>query len=1536
MNSRRAWIYCCAVAALSIALAAQAQLANAPWPKFRADIRNTGVSALNAMEWTKPRWGFATGGPVISSPAVGSDGAIYFTSQDGKLYVVNADSTLRWQYNIANTGNSSPAIRADGGVCVGSTDGYLYMINPSGTLSWRYNLASAANSPPSIGPDGTIYIGTDIGYVYAFTSNGYRRWRQALTTGCKTSIAIGLDGNVYFGCEDGSLYSMKPTTGTYRWRKSTGGPMRSSPACSTDGMVYAGSDDGYLYKFKCSTGDLVWKTYLGDSIRSSPALATNGTLYVGDQGGSLCAVSSAGVINWRFTTGGPITSSPALDGQGMIYFGCEDGCIYAVKPDGSLGWKSQIGSPIYSSPAIGAEGATYIGCADGKLYGFGDDTTPPTTPVVVDDGAYSADPSCLHASWSASDPQTGIAEYSYAIGKFCNGVEVVGWTNVGKQTSATICGLALSTGTTYYFSVKAKDGAGLWSEIGCSDGIKVDLTAPTTPTVTDDGQFTLSANTLHARWSATDAQSGVAGYEYCIGTSKGASDLLSSRVTGANEVMETGLALQSGRTYYFSVRARNGAGLWSAWGYSDGIMCDSTPPTAPVVVDEGGYASSPGRICANWSSSDAESGIAGYSYCIGTSTSSADVVGWTPCGAQQSICLNGLNLVGGATYYVCVKATNGAGRESAIGCSDGVRVDTTPPTVPEVLDEGTFTCNATSLNAIWHAEDPETDVVEYMCAVGSSPGAADLRGWGTAGPATEFSFTDLALQNGRTYYISVRAKNAAGLWSDIGTSDGITVETTPPTTPVVIDEGDYTFRTDALYAEWSSSDPESGIAEYMYTIGTSPGATNVVGWTSAGTETSLTVNELSLVNEQVYYFAAKARNGAGQWSAVGRSNGIRCRPTAPAWAKFRADTGNTGASVFVGSQTGRLEWKFQTEGWVDSSPAVLADGSVIVGSGDGALYCIGKNGSLRWKLQTNGPVDSSPTVDMNDTVYVGSYDRRLYAITSFGSVKWAFYTLGPIVASPAISQDGTIYVGSTDGRLYALQSNGSLKWHLTTGGEITSTAAIASDGGICVGSGDGKVYMVDPSGAVRWRYQTGSAISASPAIGREGNIYVGSGDGYFYAISPAGARLWRFAAGRVFESSAGFGRDGTIYAATGADWSQVGYLYAFGPEGNVRWQTALPGGAKSSPAVGKDGTIYIGAGNFQIYAFDSNGNLKWNVFTQAAVQSSPAIGKDGAVHVGSSDGFVYCFKDLPYVDSTPPVVPVIQDDGDFTSALHSLHASWNSDDPETGISGYEYAIGTAPGLTDVVAWTALGPVTSVTQTGLNLAIGQCYYFAVRARNAVGMWSTAGLSNGIVVAQGLGINRIGDAKKLPDGTVVFLNDKAVTATFDGKFYLEDLDRAAGIAVRSYEHVQVGEMVSVGGELATGVGERQVNSTLVKHLRMLDRPLEPLLVTNSAVCKKSTTARTSPLPQAVGMENTSLLVSTSGRVIEVGDTWFTIEDGSMLRETPSRRGLLVRCGTLTKPLVDDYVIATGIACVELDGLSPIRTVRMRSADDARSVE
>ena len=97
----------------------------------------------------------------------------------------------------------------------------------------------------------------------------------------------------------------------------------------------------------------------------------------------------------------------------------------------------------------------------------------------------------------------------------------------------------------------------------------------------------------------------------------------------------------------------------------------------------------------------------------------------------------------------------------------------------------------------------------------------------------------------------------------------------PPTIPVV-QVGDAGF--DAVVASWSSSDPVSGISEYQYCLGTAPGASNLMAWTSVGTSTGQAISGLDADSESEF-LSVKARNGAGIWSDV--SSSPQFRPISP-------------------------------------------------------------------------------------------------------------------------------------------------------------------------------------------------------------------------------------------------------------------------------------------------------------------------------------------------------------------------------------------------------------------------------------------------------------------------------------------------------------------------------------------------------------------------------------------------------------------------------------------------------------------------------
>ena len=100
------------------------------------------------------------------------------------------------------------------------------------------------------------------------------------------------------------------------------------------------------------------------------------------------------------------------------------------------------------------------------------DISPPGTPIVTDDGTYTASRTTLHAQWEAEDAESGIAKYEYRIVQVGGGV-IRDWTDVGTSTEVTAAGLTLTLGRTYIFEVRATNGENLVSAVGASDGITV-------------------------------------------------------------------------------------------------------------------------------------------------------------------------------------------------------------------------------------------------------------------------------------------------------------------------------------------------------------------------------------------------------------------------------------------------------------------------------------------------------------------------------------------------------------------------------------------------------------------------------------------------------------------------------------------------------------------------------------------------------------------------------------------------------------------------------------------------------------------------------------------------------------------------------------------------------------------------------------------------------------------------------------------------------------------------------------------------------
>ncbi len=341
-----------------------------------ADLSSGGPFILTL---TDSLWQFPAADQVTSTPAVGTDGTVYYGSLDGYFYAVNSNGTLKWE-STANTRTgivvdlSTPAIGSDGTIFVGSTDGYLYALNPAtGSRRWRFLATTPIGSAPAIGADGTVYVRDDT-TLYALTSgtnSAAKKWSAGLGgAGTYSSPSLAADGTIYVGNGGGNFYAFNPD-GTTKWTFTADDDIYTTPAIDGAGTVYFATLSGTVYALNPDgTKKWSWAVADGSSITSSLAIGADGTLYFGAYDHKLHALTSAGTEAWSSPLGDEVrASSPVVAADGTIYVGCYDSSVYAFNANGTLLRTFPTAGYIRSSPVI-AGGHLYFGSTDAKLYAF--------------------------------------------------------------------------------------------------------------------------------------------------------------------------------------------------------------------------------------------------------------------------------------------------------------------------------------------------------------------------------------------------------------------------------------------------------------------------------------------------------------------------------------------------------------------------------------------------------------------------------------------------------------------------------------------------------------------------------------------------------------------------------------------------------------------------------------------------------------------------------------------------------------------------------------------------------------------------------------------------------------------------------------------------------------------------------------------------------------------------------------------------------------------------------------------------------------
>jgi len=301
------------------------------------------------------------------------------------------------------------------------------------------------------------------------------------------------------------------------------------------------------------------------------------------------------------------------------------------------------------------------------------------------------------------------------------------------------------------------------------------------------------------------------------------------------------------------------------------------------------------------------------------------------------------------------------------------------------------------------------------------------------------------------------------------------------------------------------------------------------------------------------------------------------------------------------ARSGKLAWKFKTEGIVMESSPVFWRDRIFVGSFDYNMYALdAKTGRMLWKFKTEGEIDVMPWVD-DGKVYFGSRDHIVYCLDAeTGRLIWKFRTYDEIVAAPAV-HDGRLFIGSFDKNMYCLDAGtGELVWKFPTQGEIHNVNHLLIHRGVLhFTSFDNHLYAVDEKkGSLIWKFRTGNyGNNSSPVLYKE-RLYLSTRDGVLYALALDGKLLWKFARNEQVLVPAI--HDDRVYFGC-----EDHNLYCLDIDGNELWRFGTQGPVLLAPVVW-EGKAYFPSYDCNFYAIDiGTRKLTWKFRAEGSPSYMP-------------------------------------------------------------------------------------------------------------------------------------------------------------------------------------------------------------------------------------------------------------------------------------------------------------------------------------------
>ncbi|PKM99725.1 MAG: hypothetical protein CVU78_04835, partial [Elusimicrobia bacterium HGW-Elusimicrobia-2] len=516
------------------------------------------------------------------------------------------------------------------------------------------------------------------------------------------------------------------------------------------------------------------------------------------------------------------------------------------------------------------------------------------------------------------------------------------------------------------------------------------------------------------------------------------------------------------------------------------------------------------------------------------------VKSWTSTGLEQQVLINNLSLEAGKRYYFDVRTTNGGNLTSAVGASDGILAGMPVPPRVENLVVSNPGCGET-LILNWAAVSGDVTGYNIYQSTAATAGYIKINTQTVA----DNSYTVEALKDGTAYFYRVAAfdsrlrEGAKSL-----PASGVPADELPPSAAadfqaLASDETSVTFCWTATGDNGISGDITGG--KYWIKYSAIEPITTDAEWNRApyelisATDTPTgqieTVAVQGLTANQIYYFALRLCDEAGNWSAV--SNCVSAKPgvdySSPvsslefAGGKQHPAADGYYASVdtkykitaldpyieYVPSGVDFTEYRIDGGGWqVYTEPFGLAEGAHTI-----EYYGQDKRGNKEEPAKTEKIyvdntvpeaqlVIAEPKYEMADKVYITAQTPLLISAIdpvisgAASGISRAQYTVDKVNWQPYeepfyITDDGTYEIN------FSAEDNVGNKSSVQTSKEIVVDTIPPAFSGITVSS---KIEAEDENNILDGC--SGSLAGQGIILGSSNGENIALDKGYVYSIEP--------------------------------------------------------------------------------------------------------------------------------------------------------------------------------------------------------------------------------------------------------------------------------------------------------------------------------------------------------------------------------------------------------------------------------------------------